>query len=215
MLKKLTLILILFTINVSNSYSQVEERFRLILSGGLSGTQVDGDTYGGYNKLGSNAGVYVNRKTGEKSEYVLGLTYIQKGSRSNATIQNPNYYILRLNYVEVPWLYIYNHKTKYRFELGVSAAYLFSSYEENGMVGAYKGNLKKIDFCYNMGAGYKLNDHLFINIRYNYSLLPIREYNRNVYLGNLWQRTFNRGLYNNCISLSLNYSITPNSSGNE
>ena len=31
-----------------------------------------------------------------------------------------------------------------------------------------KGNLKKIDFCYNMGAGYKLNDHLFINIRQNF-----------------------------------------------
>jgi hypothetical protein len=195
--------------------SQEDERFRLIFSAGLSGTQVDGDTYGGYNKVGINAGVYINRKTGEKTEYAFGLTYIQKGSRSNATIQNPNYYILRLNYVEVPWLFIYNHKSKYRFELGLSGAYLFSNYEENGMVGAYKGNLKKFDFCYNMSAGYKLNEHLFVNLKYNYSLLPIREYNRSVYLGNFWQRTFNKGLYNNCVSISLNYIISPNSTNNE
>ncbi len=215
MTKQLILILLVYFGSIHLFYAQDDERFRLILSGGLSGTQVDGDTYGGYNKLGLNSGLYINRKTGDRSEYVFGLSYIQKGSRSNATIQNPNYYLLRLNYIEVPWLYIYNHKSKYRFELGISGSYLFSNYEENGMVGAYKGSLKKFDLCYNMGAGYKLNEHLFVNLRYTYSLLPIREYNRNVYLGNFWQRNFNRGLYNNCVSLSLNYIITPNSSGNE
>jgi hypothetical protein len=192
-----------------------ENRFRLILSGGISGTQVDGDTYSGYNKIGTNAGIYINRKTGENTENMFGITYIQKGSRSNSTIQNPNYYLLKLNYLEVPFLFIYNHKSKYRFEVGLSGAYLFSDYEENGMIGAYKGSLKKLDVCYNMGAGYKLNDKTYINLRYSYSLLPIREYNRNVYLGNFWQRIFNRGLYNNCISISINYIISPNSSKNE
>lgn len=192
-----------------------ENRFRIILSGGISGTQVDGDTYNGYNKIGTNAGIYINRKTGENTENMFGITYIQKGSRSNSTIQNPNYYLLKLNYVEVPFMFIYNHKSKYRFEVGLSGAYLFSDYEENGMIGAYKGSLKKLDICYNMGAGYKLNDKTYINLRYSYSLLPIREYSRNVYLGNFWQRIFNRGLYNNCISISINYIISPNSSKNE
>jgi hypothetical protein len=207
------LLIICFCLNLTAQDN--ENRFRLILSGGISGTQVDGDTYSGYNKIGTNAGIYINRKTGENTENMFGITYIQKGSRSNSTIQNPNYYLLKLNYLEVPFLFIYNHKSKYRFEIGLSGAYLFSDYEENGMIGAYKGSLKKLDVCYNMGAGYKLNDKTYINLRYSYSLLPIREYNRNVYLGNFWQRIFNRGLYNNCISISINYIISPNSSKNE
>jgi len=207
------LLIICFCLNLTAQDN--ENRFRLILSGGISGTQVDGDTYSGYNKIGTNAGIYINRKTGENTENMFGITYIQKGSRSNSTIQNPNYYLLKLNYLEVPFLFIYNHKSKYRFEVGLSGAYLFSDYEENGMIGAYKGSLKKLDVCYNMGAGYKLNDKTYINLRYSYSLLPIREYNRNVYLGNFWQRIFNRGLYNNCISISINYIISPNSSKNE
>ncbi len=214
-MKKISFIFIIICFFFNLKAQDYDNRFKLIISAGISGTQVDGDTYNGYNKIGTNAGIYINRKTGDNTENMFGLTYIQKGSRSNSTIQNPNYYILKLNYLEVPFLFIYNHKSKYRFEVGLSGAYLFSDYEENGMIGAYKGSLNKIDLCYNMGAGYKLNDKTYLNLRYSYSLLPIREYSRYVYLGNFWQRIFNRGLYNNCVSISINYIISPNSSRNE
>ena len=214
-MKKLSLIFLLICFTLNSESQEDDNRFKLILSAGISGTQVDGDTYGGYNKIGTNAGIYINRKTGDNTENMFGLTYIQKGSRSNPTIQNPNYYILKLNYAEVPFLFIFNNKSKYRFEIGLSGAYLFSSYEENGMIGSYKGSLKKFDLNYNMGAGYKLNDKFYVNLRYVYSILPIREYSRYAYLGNFWQRMFNRGLYNNCVSLSINYIISPNSTKNE
>jgi hypothetical protein len=192
-----------------------DERFRFILTAGATGTQVDGDSYGGYNKLGFVAGIHANRKMAEKTEFSIGLTYVQKGSRSNANNQNPNYYILRLHYVEVPWMFIYNYKNKYRFEGGLSGAYLFNSYEANSQIGAYKGSLKKYDFCYNFGVGYNLSEKAFFNLRYSYSLLPIRDYNKNVYLGNFWQRTFGRGLYNNCIQVSFNYIISPKANTND
>ena len=194
---------------------QDDEHFRFILSAGVVGTQVDGDSYGGYNKLGTYFGIHANRKMEERTEFSIGFTYIQKGSRSNATIQNPYYYILRLDYIEIPWLFIFNYKNKYRFEGGISGAYLFNSYEANSQIGIYKGALKKYDFCYNLGLAYKLNDKIFFNIRYNYSLLPIRDYQHGVYLGNFFQRTFGRGLYNNVVQISFNYIISPNSKNND
>lgn len=207
---------ILFLLSVAELNAQADdEHFRFILSLGINGTQVDGDALGGYNKMGPYAGIHANRKMGEKTEFSIGLTYTQKGSRSNSSLQNPNYYILRLNYVEVPWMFIYNYKTKYRFEGGVSGAYLFKSHEENGQIGVYKGNLKSYDFCYNFGVGYNLNEKMFFNLRYSYSFLPIRDYSKNVYLGNIWQRTFGRGLYNNVVQVSFNYIISPNSSKND
>lgn len=209
------LVLFFICMVLKTSAQDDDEHFRFILTLGFVGSQVDGDTYGGYNKLGVCAGIHANRKMAEKTEFSIGLSYIQKGSRSNPTIQNPNYYILRLHYVEVPWMLIYNYKTKYRFEAGISGAYLFNSFEANSQVGVYKGSLKKYDFCYNFGAGYKLSDKAFFNFRYSYSLFPIRDYNKNVYLGNFWQRTFGRGLYNNVVQVSFNYILAPNSKNND
>lgn len=213
-MKKLFYILLVFA-TIELKAQADDERFRFILTAGVCGTQVDGDSYGGYNKLGYVAGVHANRKMAEKTEFSIGLSYVQKGSRSNATNQNPYFYVLRLHYVEVPWMFIYNYKNKYRFEGGVSGAYLFNSYEANSQIGTYKGALKKYDFCYNLGVGYKLNEKVFFNLRYNYSLLPIRDYQHNVYLGNFWQRAFGRGLYNNVVQVSFNYIISPKANTND
>jgi hypothetical protein len=213
-MKKILCILLLFAFTKSKAQAD-DERFRFILTAGATGTQVDGDSYGGYNKLGFVAGIHANRKMAEKTEFSIGLSYVQKGSRSNANNQNPNYYILRLHYVEVPWMFVYNYKNKYRFEGGISGAYLFNSYEANSQIGAYKGALKKYDFCYNLGVGYKLSEKTFFSLRYSYSILPIRDYSKNVYLGNFFQRAFGRGLYNNVVQVSFNYIISPKANTND
>jgi hypothetical protein len=188
------------------------QRFRTILSAGIVGSQVDGDTYAGYNKSGPYAGAYVNTAFDEKNELEFGITYIQKGARKNA---NPNkgdlsFYLFRTNYIEVPLMYKINYK-KFKFELGVSYAYLFK-YSEQNTYGYYNDKkLKNYDACYNLGAGYKLSENLYVNLRYNYSFLPIRPYSTisGVYLGSLWMRMFNRGLYNNDVVLSINYILKP------
>lgn len=188
---------------------QQEQRFRTILCAGIVGSQVDGDTYAGYNKSGLYGGAYVNRPLDEKTELEFGITYIQKGARKNA---NPNkgdlsFYLVRLNYVEVPLMYKINVK-KFKFELGLSYAYLFR-YSEQNTYGYYNDRrLRNYDACYNFGCGYKLSDNLYANLRYNYSFIPIRPFPSNgVYLGTFWSRTFNKGLYNNDIVVSLNYIL--------
>src|SRR3989344_3484514 len=149
------------------SFSQENNRFNLVLTAGGVGTQVDGDMLGGYNKFGPHGGIYLNRATGEKSAFDFGLTYVQKGSRKNVSLDDPTYYLLRLNYVEVPLMFSFNYKKKYRFEGGLSFAYLFNSHEENSQVGVIDNPFKPYDFCYNVGFGYRLTDKLYSNIRYN------------------------------------------------
>ena len=192
-------------------YSQ-NQRFRPVLSLGLVGSQVDGDTYSGYNKSGLMAGLGVNHQLGEKMEFELAITYIQKGARKNS---NPakgdlNYYLFRLHYVEVPLMFKYNYK-KIKLEAGLSYAYLFSYSEENAAVGYYTTNppLHR-DVSYDLGCGYKISDNFLVNLRYSYSMLPIRPYSgQNVYYGNLWNKMFNKGLDNNLLVLSLNYLLNP------
>lgn len=191
------------------SFAQRSERFNLVLSAGGVGSQVDGDSYGGYTKLGPFAGLYLNKAIGEKADIDFGLTYVQKGARKNASNLDPSYYIARLNYAEVPLILSMTYKEKYRFEGGLSFAYLFSKHEESSQVGTITTPFKKYDFSYNFGLGYRANEKVYFNLRYNYSLVPIRDYQQNVYLGTFWTRIFNKGLYNNVLQLTINYIISP------
>ena len=186
-----------------------ERRFRTILSAGIAGCQVDGDTYAGYNKLGPYTGVYVNRPLNEKYELEFGITYIQKGAKKNADpIQGDySYYILRLNYAEVPFLFKMNYK-KFKAEVGLSYAYLFSGHEEN-YTGYYNDKkMRDTDIGYNIGGAYKLTDKLLVNMRFNYSLVPVRPLPSNgQFVGTFWTRVLNKGLYNNDIVVSINYIL--------
>lgn len=204
----LTLVIFYFPV----VYAQVNPgSFRLMLSAGIVGSQVDGDAYGGYTKAGIVAGIFTIKPIDEKSQIEFGLSYIQKGSRKNI---NPKagdytYYLLRLNYFELPLTYSYVYKEKYIFQGGLAMAYLGGSNEESH-VGKIDVPFKNIDFSYHLGLRYKTTDNLFFGIRYSYSLVPIRNFNASgVYLGTFWTRIFNQGLYNNLIQLSVNYKINP------
>ncbi|HEY1037785.1 MAG TPA: outer membrane beta-barrel protein [Bacteroidia bacterium] len=210
------LLFIAVLLALSPAFSQENERFNLVLSGGGVGSQVDGDFYGGYDKFGPYGGIYLNRAIGEKVSIDFGLTYIQKGARHNASQQDPTgFYISRLNYVEMPLLFSGYYKKKYRFEGGLTVAYLFKSHEESAKVGVINTGWKSYDVGYAAGFGYKLSDKVYTNLRYNYSLVPIRAYQANVYLGTFWTRLFNKGLYNNLIQLSINYIISPKEKNSE
>ncbi|MDP2386270.1 MAG: outer membrane beta-barrel protein [Bacteroidota bacterium] len=196
-------------------FSQENKPFNLILTAGAIGSQVDGDMLGGYNKFGTVGGINLNKGIGEKSGIDFGLTYVQKGARKNPSNMDPTYYLVRLNYVEVPFMLSTNYKVKYRFEGGLSFAYLFKSHEESSQVGVIDNPFKPYDFCYNVGFGYRLSEKFYSNLRYSYSLVPIRDYNNNVYLGTFWTRIFNKGLYNNVLQVSINYIISPKEKSSE
>ena len=70
---------------------------------GVVGSQVDGDTYEGFNKAGITAGLFVNRKLSDLFSLQLEMNYIQKGSRKPLD-DNNTYYLMRVTYIEVPVL---------------------------------------------------------------------------------------------------------------
>ncbi len=226
-MKKLLFIAVFFSFLTGYSQQELKESFRPVFSAGVVASQVDGDTYGGYHKLGYFAGVGINRLVSKKIELEFALTILQKGARKNyatdsASLNNPNneFYLLRLNYLEVPLCMKYNYK-KFKIEVGGAFGYLiFNPPYERSQNGYYSiAGFKNFDFSYFIGLGYQLKPNLLVNLRYEYSLIAVRNYNTSnagVFHGQFPRNLFNYGLYNNLLILSLNYklpALTPSAGG--
>src|SRR5665811_2045188 len=78
------------------------QRFEGGLLAGFNASQVEGDTYKGYNKPGILAGLYVETDVAPAVFIAMEIKYSQKGARNKVTIKNPEKYIMRLGYIDVP-----------------------------------------------------------------------------------------------------------------
>ena len=87
------------------------QQFKAGALAGIATTQVDGDTYAGYNKAGLLAGGFVTHKFSPESKWSASfeIRYIQKGSRKVPHPDKGDFadYKLKLNYAEVPLLLKY------------------------------------------------------------------------------------------------------------
>ena len=182
---------------------------------GINGCQVDGDNYGGYNKVGAFVGLAVNARLSAKASFDLGFYFSQKGSRHNSKPDKGDlsFYRLHLNYLELPLLFRYQLNSTYFGSIGPSVAYLISSKEENqyGMVTGQPFN--KLDFGGFIGLGRKLGQRFLIEVRLYGSLRPIRNYGLfqgQVYYPNPVLQIFKPGLYNNVLTFLVAYPISFN-----
>lgn len=201
----------------SQQAPEPDETFRPVFLAGLVGSQVDGDTYAGYNKLGYFAGIGINRKLSKSTEAEFALTFLQKGARKNyqtdsASIAagNLTFYLFRLNYVEIPLGLKFNFHKKFKAEIGGAFAYLIQ-WSEQSQYGYYNNYVpKNYDISAYMGLGYKLGENMLVNLRAEYSVPPFRPfYGQGVYRGYFPFNLFTKGLYNNLLILSLNYKLPP------
>jgi hypothetical protein len=196
-MKKVFLILFIFN---QMAFSQ---NFKPGISIGIVASQVDGDRLDGYDKPGFKAGILVKNQLKSNYSFYLGLDYIQKGSRklANPDIPDDRFYILRLNYIEVPFIFQYTYKSKYIGELGFVFGYLFKANEDvdgNGFMEPYPP-FKSYDIPFRCGLGYKIGKRISLKLHYSYSILPIRNHPGN----QTWY--FDRGQYNNYLILSIFY----------
>lgn len=193
-------------------YAQNEEkRFYVGLSTGITGSQVHGDNYSGYNKLGLMGGVSVYYKWFQNIIPQLGIIYIQKGSRHIPDSVDRSQYLLRLHFIEIPlnikFLYL---KKKLFLTLGHSVSYLFSYYEEKDYLNTtHMVHNEKFEFSINTGLGYQINDKINIELRANNAYTPFRYFGvpSTIYYNNPIARLFNKGLYNNILELIFTYHI--------
>lgn len=220
-MKKNFLLIIIFFCVLSNSIKAqvptIDQSFRPIFSVGLAGAQMDGDTYSGYKKIGYFFGLGINRQLSRTFELEFAITMIQKGVRSNWKLDsatrnslNNTFVLIRLNYLEIPVCLKINYK-HFKAEVGGAFGYLIKNppYDEsqNGMV--IDNGYKNVDYSFLLGLGYKLSPNLFLNVRFEYSLTPVRPYpavTGGVYRG-IFGGLFNKGIYNNILQLTLNYRL--------
>lgn len=195
------------------------QQFKVGLVGGVVTSQVDGDTYAGYDKAGFMAGGFVTKRVSAESKWSASfeITYIQKGSRKIPHPDKGDYtsYKLNLNYAEVPILLSYDfgltdssgeHRMKFSLEGGIAVGALVHSFEEDSY-GQLKGGtpFQKADFSTILGLNYHLSEHIGFNARYQYSILPVRKGAIAQYYQNWTYRFLKPGYYNNLLIFSFCY----------
>lgn len=210
------------------------QRFIGSIIAGANVTQVDGDQVAGYYKWGFNGGASVMLPLDRNMHWfaTVELLYTQKGSYQNAyranAILTPDTnslyyhnidfgapfnkdikYKLNLDYVEVPILFHYeDHHTGWGFGLGFAWGRLVSVKEiENGWTTTTdlrSNTYKRNDWSLLADVKIRLWKGLKLNIRYQYSLVPlrIREYEKPA-----THETWTRKEYNNVITCRLIYSF--------
>ncbi len=184
-----------------------EEVPRTFYGGLLLGTnfaQVDGDAYAGYHKVGLNVGGIVYTRLSEHTAVSLEILFSQKGARSNVVkklggdslLTN---YAINLNYAEIPVMFNYFDHRRSHFGAGLSYSQLVGTNEVieisdnissiNLDANAYP--FRKSDINIIAGGSLHLWKKLFLNARFQYSLLTIRKdyypgFGRTDQYNNLW-----------------------------
>ncbi len=180
-----------------------------ILAGGLI-SQVDGDNWSGFTKVGFLAGGFVHLELSPHSSLQLEMEYIQKGSRKPTYYQENDYhsYLLRLHYVEIPILYQFTFLKRFSVEAGPAADILLGYNEEvDESEVPNKYPLRRVTLSGIVGVSGYITKHLKATFRFNYSLLSLRQPQPDR-RPDVWRKIlFEWGQFNNVMSLSLSYQF--------
>lgn len=196
------------------------QQFKAGLLAGISTSQVDGDSYAGYDKAGLTGGAFVSTRFSPASKWSASfeLTYIQKGSRKVPHPDKGDYtdYSLKLNYAEVPLLVRYafspsdstGERMKFMLEGGLGFGTLIHSEELLSGAAVPAGtSFQKVDFSLILGINYLLSEHFMLNVRYEYSMMPVRKGATGSYYQNWTNKFLKPGYYNNLLVFSLRYQF--------
>lgn len=161
------------------------QSFNAGLMAGATMSQVDGDRYYGYHKIGLTAGAYVNLPLSEHFAAQMELKYTQMGAHSSSKeVVEYNYqeYDLRLHYAEIPLMlrYDFGHFTVYGksldfigLEAGISLDYLLKSRGEMDYA-VQSWRLNRFSVTGNLGVHFSITDRFGIGVRWMYSILPMQ-----------------------------------------
>lgn len=180
---------------------------------GVAFTQVDGDTYKGFNKAGLNFGGFVFRPLNKRWDLQFEIEYMQKGSRKTPLVEEKDYtdYKMDLHYLQFPIFARYKLKD-FSFEAGLSIGTLLSETEYldgSEISGEDKVPFKNMEFATLFGVNYHFNKRTWVNVRFSYSINRIRvPYGGEVPIYPPHWDLRKPGQYNNVIVVSVNYALT-------
>lgn len=142
--------------------------------GGMTSNQIDGDGLGGFDHTGIQLGFFASRNFSDHWSGRLELQYIWRGSREPDS-DTSSFYRTDLHQISLPLVATYSYR-KLRFDAGVSADLNVIAREEN-LYGAFESEppFHALNASGLIGVGYAFNSHFQFNIRYSYSLTPLRD----------------------------------------
>jgi hypothetical protein len=166
-------------------YVEAPRLFSAGLIGGANFAQVDGDNFAGYYKIGANVGGIGYLRLRKRLTLSWEILYSQKGAKSNiARYANTDSllilkYDITANYAEIPVMINFYDKLKSHVGVGVSYSRLVNSSETIKTNPPDAADLNKYQFAkdnfdFLVGAQLHLVKGLYLNVRFQYSLVPIR-----------------------------------------
>ncbi len=177
------------------------QQFNTGFFGGLTASQVDGDSYTGFNKLGLTGGFFVNRHIDYHIYWQAEIKYGTRGVYKGPADNDPTLYRSGYHYVELPVSVHYLYQEKFLVEMGISPEVLVATYfwDESGLMdpSSYPEN-RKIGLSVFAGVGYWFNDRVMAGLRYTNSAIPFRDPEE-------WNHALYRGYFHNVICLSMSY----------
>jgi len=206
-MKKIVFVLLAFV--SINAYSQ---RFNGGILAGVTASQVDGDSYAGFDKLGLLGGVFVNTTLVNNIGAQIEIKYTGRGARKKTSEEDPDIYKVSLHYIDIPVMLNLTVKEKIVTEAGLVTGYLFAaSGEDNGgkLPAESLAEFNKFDIAWLIGFRYKITDNISAGMRYSYSLRSVRDYANTAanysWIGNLFG--YNIGDYNNYLTFGLYFQF--------
>ncbi|MEZ5015629.1 MAG: porin family protein [Flavipsychrobacter sp.] len=189
----------------SNYYIEEQRTFYGGAVVGANFSQIDGDNFAGYRKIGLNAGGIIYTNIAPKVAASMEILYSQRGARAHKNqVSNTKQYLITdytidLHYAEVPLQIHYYDKRKSHFGGGFSYSQLIGSDEKattsntafNDTANLNNFSFRKFDVNFIVGGNLHLVKGLYLNVRFQYSLLPVRtaihpEFGRAEQYSNMW-----------------------------
>ncbi len=203
----------LFLISIKSYTQAIDAGVKL----GAAASQVSGDGYSGFNKAGLIFGGFAKINLKEKHHVQFEITYTQKGSRRNPnTSEGDNdFFLLRLDYIEVPVLYQYDYKS-FTFEVGPYISTLVNEHLEDELgefsLPAEWNQFRNIDLGLTAGIAFNFNEHLIMSWRFSNSVIPFRDFEsagriQNLPIGAGGLNRFNAGMFHSYLSFALHYKF--------
>lgn len=190
-----TILLLLISLSISG------QRFSGGILAGFNASQVDGDTYAGYNKFGFAFGAFTTTSFSERIEGELQIKFMQKGANKPVTDNDLSKYTSKLNYIELPVLLRFYQTKKISWHFGPGFGYLFkySVEDENGKLADDAIDFRNFELSGMAGIQYQIKERLGVSLTFSYSLISITDYiNDPIHFRQ-------PGQYNNLFSTLLSY----------
>ena len=168
----------------------IQAQVRFGVKAGVNLTKFSGSDAGDNDfLLGYAGGGLVNYKLADAVSLQGEVLYSLEGASSKDVEEGINVKTkAKLGYINIPVLAQYNHSSGFYAETGPQVGILASakaSMSAEGESYSYdmKDQLKKINFSWGIGAGYKLSNGLGIGARYNLGLTNIADNDSKVKVG--------------------------------